>query len=287
MDLARFGAWLQTKLDRLSAKRLTVGGVTSAAVTFGAFVAVTITPVMRSEKLNWGSSKDLWKALTLSWLALAAALYLKYSEAFKRTRAWNKMQRQRRTSRQIHTGKAIKDLCEQLHLDPKERSPEAIRDIRETILQSAAIGLEELLNLTQHQHVTASLLEFCSPDFKRMRVTARSSRDRSVGLVYAVDNLVGWKAIRDGRIRLIDDVTRDPRWEGIEGKTYRSVAAVPVGYGGKACAAISIDSAIPYAFYGRLSDIAIQLEPYAVTLALTYGPDAVYHPCTYDPSCAA
>lgn len=281
-DLARFGAWVQAKADRIRAKHVTVGGQIGAIVTIIAFLVVTLYPVMRVANLKWTSGGDLKKAMAIGWLPLLAAMYLKYSETFKRSRVWEKFQRKRRTRRQIITGKALKDLC--VMLQSGQRTPQETQNIRESILQSAALGVEELLGLGSHDRVVANLLEFSNAELSTMKVVCRSMKERPLNIDYPRDNLVAWAAIQQARIKVVDDISKDPRWDAGEKKGYRTIAAVPVGFGGKACAAVSLDCEQPYAFYGRADDIAIQLEPYAAVLALTYGSDAHYHQCHYEPS---
>jgi putative methionine-R-sulfoxide reductase with GAF domain len=99
---------------------------------------------------------------------------------------------------------------------------------------------------------------------------------------YPSDRLLGWDAIRNGRIALVDDIRNDLRWQVVRERSYRTVIAVPLTKGGRAYGAISLDSEVAYAFAGRTAEIAIQLQPYIALLVLTYPADAVSTECAFD-----
>jgi hypothetical protein len=278
IDLARFGSWIQSRYDRICARYLTIGGASRFVLTAAAFFVIALWPTIRSEHLNWRTWGGWKTAIYFGCLPIVAGLYLKYSEGMKRSRVWDKLQRKNRTSRQLITGLALKDLCV-----ARSANDRNMTDIRERIVQAAALGVEELLGLGS-QKVVATLLEFSGHDTSQMRVCCRSTKVRPSGILYPSEDMIGWDAIKKARIQIVDDVMQDQRCTHVTEKPYRSIAAVPIGHTGKAFAALSVDHEEPYAFYGRATDIAIQLEPYAASLALTYEPDAVYHACQYDPS---
>jgi len=279
-DLPRLVARVQTKLERVWNKGLTVGGTIWFLLVAFCFLVVAISPAMRGVGASWTTKAGWAQALAITWPALAAAAFLKFSETIRRKKGLNKLQRKRRRDRQILTAKAVHELGQ--FLRGEKVGDDVVFAIRKKILEAVVLSVAELLEMPTGDHLDANLLDFSTGDLHNMRVTCRSNPSRDLGIQYPVDNLVAWAAIRDRRISVVEDVDRDQRWEQIKHRPYRTIAAVPVTADGRAYGGLSLDSEIAYAFFGRSADIALQIEPYAAVLALTYAKDATYSDCRYD-----
>jgi GAF domain-containing protein len=221
-------------------------------------------------------------ALATSWPVLVAAVYLKYSEKFRQRNVLSKERRRQWVKRKLTSGRAMIEL--HANIASGRTSSKDMRRARESILECIVPGIQERLNLPDGQKVVASLLDFSGGDTRTMTVVARSTRERYVDVTYPSDRLVSWDAIQNGRVAIADDVKTDPRWQNLGGKSYRSVAAIPIYREGKAYGALSIDCEMPYAFLSREADIALQVEPYVAVLTLTYPEGSCSMDCKYNPT---
>lgn len=277
----RFVGRAITKARFLLGKPASWGSLIAVGMTVLAFLIVTISPAMRAANGDWLSWGDWKKAMASGWIGLLGAAYLKASEKFKRAILWSTSQRRRRIRRKVTTTNGLRKLRTQLL--PGEMEADKVKEIRAAILAGAAMSVETMLSSDNHA-VVASLLDFSCDDDNKMVVVARSSMERPDGKLHDREGLVAWRAIKHGRFEVVDDISVDPRFERPQVRNYRTIAAVPVTADGKAYGAISLDCEVPYAFYGKAADIAIQLEPYAAVLALTYRVEDAHHECAYDAS---
>lgn len=186
--------------------------------------------------------------------------------------------REKERSRHIILGAAISKLKDQVAYSGT--TSRALQSIREYLLDAAASSVSEALNLKKE--TIASLLDFSTGDTARMRVVARSTKERKLGEVYEVGKLVSWTAISNGKIAIVDDINNDSRFEKFGDRPYRAIAALPVTHNNRAYGALSFTSEVPYAFFGRSDEITIKAHPYLALLALTYDKKDLSCLCNYD-----
>jgi len=278
----RFWEYMTAMIRRRLTKPLTPISIIAALATVLCFVVVGIWPVVRAQQkpiLAWES----WEAaLELSWMAVLAAAYLKFSERIRLRHRYSRDKRRQLILRKLAASRAIVELHDNLAV--KKTSTQDMRRVREALLECATISLQEQLALPEGEKLVATLLDFSSGDVGTMSVVARSSRARPVDVQYPSDRLVAWDAIRNGAIAIVDDIRDDGRWQAMGERSYRTVCAIPLTRAGKAYGALSMDSEMAFAFYGRSADIAIQVEPYLAVLVLTYPDESVSTECKYDPT---
>ncbi len=263
-------------------KPYTVAGLVFFSLTVLCLLVIGLAPSFRQPGFTWGSWPCWKQAVVVGWPGVAAAIYLKYAEKIKGQRAAAKRSLKNRTARKLASLWGITEIC---NLSKQSQFDwERLRSARESILTALGHSVEELLGLSDNDRVAVSLLDFSTGNMDTMRVVARSNKDRPVGAVYAVSKLVAWEAIRTGAVCVQDDVRRNPRWDSIGERRYRSVISIPITLNDRAFGAVSLDSEKAYAFYGRGKEIALQIAPYVGVLALTYGPNGVSCDCKYDPT---
>lgn len=270
-----------TNIKLAVAKPLSAGALIGATVTLTCFVLVAIAPNLKASGGKWNSPTDLWQAFSAGWLAIVAALYLRYSERFRRTFMWAKEQRTRRRSRKLICGLALREFG----LDSRSsHSGEKMAQLRQKLLQASSLSVASIVT-SQHIDIAANLVLFCEDDPTQMSVVARSTHERGRGSRHKRDGMAAWHCIQTGEVCIFDDVNSDPRCAHLlsQNRNYRTVVAVPVTIGSKAYGAISLDSPIPYLFFGKASDIALQLEPYIALLAMTLRGDEPSEECKYEP----
>jgi hypothetical protein len=243
-------------------------------LTILAVYFVTIKPG-RAGETNWTSQ-------TL--LILAAALYLKFSEKFKRLRAVDAPRSQSWRERQAQLAEIIERL---IRMKGRDRSrPERILSVQTSILACIVSSISELLD-EPADAFCASLLVFPGSRSEseatptRMVVAARSSAIRALGVDYPCnDDLIAWKAIVENDVKVVDDIQKCDHFVNTR-KSYRSVLAIPVTIGGNALGSLSIDSRNAYQFVNRQDDLAFLVRPYISLLAYTFPTDAVSVTCSY------
>jgi hypothetical protein len=278
---------LETRLNRIWTTKATTGGLITFGLTTAAFLVILVWPAMKAQPgLSWMNAHAWAVAFQISWPVLLATMYLKFAEILKRIRIVSKTLREKKLRRQLITGHAVKAICAEVYGAvglPVEINAEVATKARESLLQAMAIAVEETLGMSSNEKVVASLLDFSCGKNGKMRVVCRSHRDRLTGMDHDCEKLVVWESIRHQRIVTVDNVLLDHRWDECPPPSYRAVAAVPVTYNGKAYGGISLDTLTPYAFGVKSTDIAVQLEPYAAAIALTYNPNSNHQECNYAP----
>lgn len=269
-------------VNRRLSNPFTLGGSIGFVVMTLAFVAIAIAPTMREATHSWLSWKSWTAAFSAGWLALIAALYLKLSERFGRHRTQGKEFRKRRRYASMSLNRGIIEIAEATKANKTDW--EDLRSERAKVLASAAAAAKNLLNLGEKEQFVATLVDFSTGDTGIMRVVARSTSDREVGIEYPIDRMLAWDAIRNGDAAVLDDIKDDLRWQNVGERQYRSVIAFPLVRDGKAFGALGLDSEIAYAFYGTKKELAVELQPYLAVLLLTYPTESVSCVCTYDPT---
>lgn len=267
VNLPRFVGRVQSSLVRISRRPLTIGTVFSTLFTSLAFLAIAITPELRRGSITWNDPSTIAAAGKGALVPILAALYLKLSERYRQLARADHSTKRNRIARKLTAGNAINNLHRYIRTGTSDASQ--LQSIREAILECVVHSVREVLQVADHEKVVASLVSLDS-DPEKMLVEARSTRERPVAVSYPKDQLVAWEAIRNGHIVTVDDVSQDSRWDPMGTRRYRAVVAVPVTRGGKAFGAVSIDSELTYAFFGRSAELSIHLEPYVALMSQTF-----------------
>jgi hypothetical protein len=278
MDLNRLYRRISTSIAIRLRRGITWSSLLTFMLTVGAFIVITIQPHMRATGGDWGKPADWGRAAVVGWLSIIAAIYLKGTERFKRTVQWSNRQRRRRRSRKLTCGLALRKLGE-LGMAPPPPA-DNLNAIQQQVLQAAALSVESILSADEPA-VTANLLLFAEPSLATMKVAARSTTERNLDAVYSREDLLAWSSIREGKLLVIDDTETDVRCRAMTGKSYKTVAAAPITRRGRAIGSITLDSETPFVFYGKASDISLQLEPYLALLALILPADLASEECHY------
>lgn len=282
VNLARAVGRLQALLARRFHTPITVGSLLAFLTTIAAFAIVVLAPYIDQtggswfKPTTWPSAVGALSAGAI--VPLLAAGYLKFSERYRRRAGFDRPARRSRMTRKLTAGRAISDLYRCLTGGATDSAQ--LQRVRESVLECIAYSVRDVLQWPAHEKIVATLVVL-TDSADRMRVVARSTREREIGVEYARDQLVGWEAIRNGHIVVVDDVTEDPRWSAVGGRRYKSVCGIPVARTGKAFGAVSVDSESAYAFYGRSADLAIELEPYIALIALTFTDSEASVECRY------
>lgn len=279
--------WLGTKVrslgSTLSRKRSPID-IVLFVLTVAAICVVTVKPGRPSG--GYGTLHIL--------LSLMAALYLKFSEKFKRLRSTDAPKSHSWRERQAMLADIVEKLDRLKGRDKKGQSErdkkgqsERIATIRTSILTCIVSSVAELLDESTDAFCASLLIfpgsrseqEAASPT--RMLVAARSSTIRSLGVEYACDeHLVAWRAITENDVKVVDDIRASDHFANAR-KSYRSVVAIPVTIGENAFGTLSVDSRNAYQFVNRHEDLAFAVRPYISLLACTFHSDAVSVPCSF------
>lgn len=278
LNTKRARGWLGTRIrsarTALTRKRSLLDIAAFAATALAVYV-VTVKP--------GGQAAEYWTSQTL--LSLVAALYLKFSEKFKRLRSIDAPRSHSWRERQALLADVVEKL---IRLNERDRSrPDKISPIRNSILTCIVSSVAELIDETGDAFC-ASLLVFPGSRSEpeafppvRMQVAARSSAIRPLGVEYDCDDdLVAWRAIVESDVKVVDDIRESDHFVNVR-KSYRSVVAIPVTIGGNAFGTLSIDSRNAYQFVNRHDDLAFLVRPYIALLACTFHTEVVSVPCSY------
>lgn len=279
--LGRFIGKIRSLISRRLRRRPSFGSILSVLGTLTLFTFVGLGSFMQREHQSWGSF-DSWKrGLKLAVVPIVAAAILKYSEKWKRKRGANRITRGLRRERQLTTSRALlEDLSSYLwRREPPPRSQ--IQQFRKSMLECVVLKLREILGLSENEPLAASLVELSSLKPRRLRVAARSIRSRDWRVEYSADDLLAGSAIGGAKLVIEDDARRN-NWRGLGPKDYRSILAIPVTRNGRAYGALSLDAALPFVFFGRARDIAVEMETYVALLALTFRSRALSLRCEYE-----
>lgn len=237
---------------------------------------------MRAQGRSWVKPQDWIWAFGVGWPALLAALYLKFSDKFRRAYGEGRRQRRLIAKRKAYANQAIMELWQKLKQGAT--SHEQMRHCRENILDCVTIHVAQLLGYESSDQITASLLDLHPTEPDSMIVTARAPQGRQVPKLYQKESLLAWDAIHTGDVAVEHDIQDNPRWNHAGQRKYRAVLAIPIVYNNKAYGCLSLDAETPYAFMAKASDIQVMLMPYVALLALTYPEDAPTETCNYDAS---
>lgn len=263
----------------------TTAGVTKIVLGLLAITFVTVGPLMCTPEYAWTDYRSWMRGLALVWPIWLATLLLRALDGYRRTTQDLGLRRGRAKRRSLSI---VRALGEWSRHQSAEVPIEVVEKVRESVLHAIAFKVADIVNEKDEKKIVVSLLDFsceqpAAVDSGKMRVVARSTRERAIPADYPREQMVAWLAIRDGRGRATHDCWKDNRFEQLE-RDYRSIAAVPIVRAGEAIGALSIDHPHPYRFYGVLETIMIAVQPYIGILLLTYPIRAVGFKCEFDPA---